>query len=267
MARLPAIVLALILFVAGTASAGTVLPHRAGYNLSLVSARSGSGILDVTGVLSYDWSDSCDGWAIEQKYALQILRGDGPPVHITASYVNWESKDGLRFRFNVKRERTSRQNSEKTEVKGEAELDGRDKPGKARFEQPRKRVVLLPKGTVFPTTHTLMLIDKAAAGTRFDRRLVFDGADVEGPSTMTAVLLPRKAAPPGGHPKQLTKPAPVWPVNIAVFPRKPGAEVPEFEITIYIQDNGVVPEMRMNYGDFTVRGKLEIFQALKASGC
>lgn len=253
--------------IAGAASAGTILPHRAGYELSLVSTEPGSGILDVTGVLSYDWSDQCDGWAVEQKYALQILRGDGAPVHITASYVNWESKDGKRYRFNVKRMRKSDKTEEESEVKGEAELGAAGKPGKVRFEKPERQIVILPKDTMFPTMHTVTLIAKAEAGERFYRREVFDGAELQGPSTMTAVLLPRKPSPPGGHSKLIPKPLPVWPFNIAVFPVGPAAEVPEFEMTIYMQANGVVPEMRMNYGDFTVKGTLKLFQELDKPTC
>ena len=108
---------------AGAASAdgaADIQPHRAGYELSLKSVRSGSGIIDVNGVLSYDWSDSCDGWIVEQRYVLQVVRGDGPVVEISASYANWESKDGLRYRFYVKRTRGGEDEDQSTEIQGEA---------------------------------------------------------------------------------------------------------------------------------------------------
>jgi len=247
--------------------AANILPHRAGYELTLRSVRSGSGVIDVSGLLSYDWTDSCDGWIVEQRYVLQVIRGDGPVVEISASYANWESKDGLRYRFNVKRGRGSEEDGETSEVQGEATLDGKGKSGVAQFEKPEKQEIKLPAGTLFPTEHTLLLIQKAKAGEKFDRHAVFDGAEVEGPSMMTAFLLPRRDTSPAGKPSVLTAAQPVWPVTIAVFSEGEKAETPNFEMTIYLQENGVVPEMIMDYGDFSVLGRMKIFEKLPKAEC
>lgn len=247
--------------------AADILPHRAGYELTLKSVRSGSGVIDVTGVLSYDWADSCDGWIVEQRYVLQVVRGDGPVVEISASYANWESKDGLRYRFYVKRSRGGEEDDQSAEIQGEATLDGKGLGGVARFEKPEKQEIKLEKGTLFPTAHTLMLMAQARAGAKFDRHPVFDGAEVEGPSLMTSFLLPQRATAPGGAPAVLTEAQPVWPANIAVFPPDATAETPSFQMTIYLQPNGVVPELTMDYGDFTVIGHMKIFEKLKKAEC
>jgi hypothetical protein len=258
------------LFDLGAAEAAgpdAIVPHRAGYEFRLESVRPGSGVVDANGVLSYAWGDSCDGWTVEQRYVLDITRGQGSSLRVSASYANWESKDGLRYRFYVKRTRRSREGSETSEVQGKAKLDGPNESGKARFEKPRKEVLDLPAGTLFPTAHTFVLLKKAKAGVKFERRLVFDGSEVEGPSTMTAFLLPKRTAPPGGHPKSLIVPQPVWPMNIAVFSEKGKVQEPEFEMTIYLQANGVVPEMTMDYGDFVVRATLKLFEVMKKPDC
>jgi hypothetical protein len=265
-----AVCLGLSLGAAGGVSAGDVaeiLPHRAGYELTLKSARSGSGVIDVSGILSYDWADSCDGWVIEQRYLLQVIRGDGPVVQISASYANWESKDGLRYRFYVKRSRGSEDDEQISEVQGEAKLEGDGQGGVARFEKPEKQQVKLPKGTLFPTQHTLLLIKQAIAGEKFNRHPVFDGAEVEGPSMMTAFLLPKRPEPPGGKPAALTDAQPVWPATIAVFSGGEATETPSFEMTIYLQANGVVPELVMDYGDFVVHGRLKVYEKLKKAEC
>lgn len=258
---------AAIVLAAASASAQSILPHRAGYELRLETVRPGSGIVDAVGVLSYDWADSCDGWTVGQRYLLDIARGEGPSLRVTAAYTNWESKDGLRYRYYVKRSRKSGEGEEPEEVRGDARIDAKTHAGKAKFEKPRKETLILPKGTVFPTAHTAILLKKAAAGEKFDRRIVFDGAELEGPATISAFILPKRKTPPAGHPKVLTAPQPVWPISLAVFASGSTAETPEFEMTIYLQPNGVVPEMTMNYGDFTVRGTLKVFEALKKAEC
>lgn len=256
-----------VVLVATSAGAQSVLPHRAGYELRLESVRPGSGIVDAVGVLSYDWADSCDGWTVGQRYLLDIARGEGPSMRITATYTNWEAKDGLRYRYYVKRSRISEGRDEPEEVRGEARLNAKTHAGKAVFEEPRKETLKLPAETVFPTAHTVILLKKAAAGEKFDRRFVFDGSELEGPSMISAFILPQRKTPPGGHAKVLTVPQPVWPVSLAVFSGDGAPETPEFEMTIYLQPNGVVPEMTMNYGDFTVRGTLKVFEALKKAEC
>jgi len=260
-------VAAMIVAANVSASAQTILPHRAGYELRLDSVRPGSGIIDAVGVLSYDWADSCDGWTVGQRYLLEITRGEGPPLRITAAYTNWEAKDGLRYRYYVKRSRKAGPEEEPEEVRGEARLKPKSHTGEAAFEEPRKETLKLPEGTVFPTEHTMILLRKAAAGEKFDRRHVFDGSELEGPSVISAFILPQRKSPPAGHAKALTVPQPVWPISLAVFPGESKSETPEFEMTIYLQPNGVVPEMTMNYGDFTVRGTLKVFEALKKAEC
>jgi len=249
------------------AAAQTVLPHRAGYELRLESVRPGSGVVDAVGALSYDWSDSCDGWTVGQKYLLDIVRGEGPSFRISATYSNWEAKDGLRYRYYVKRSRGAGDDASPEEVRGESQLDAKNHAGKAVFELPRKETLELPKGTVFPTAHTIILLKKALAGEKFDRRYVFDGSELEGPSIISAFILPKRAAPPGGHPKALVAPQPVWPISLGVFSAEKNSESPEFEMTIYMQANGVVSEMTMNYGEFTIRGKLKVFEANKKADC
>ena len=56
-------------------------------------------------------------------------------------------------------------------------------------------------------------------------------------------------------------------MSIAVFSQDDKAGTPEFEMTIYLQPNGVVPELSMDYGDFTVVGRLKVFEALQKAAC
>jgi hypothetical protein len=36
---------------------------------------------------------------------------------------------------------------------------------------------------------------------------------------------------------------------------------------LYLQPNGVVPELSMDYGDFSVHGRMKIFEKLKKAEC
>src|SRR3546814_17351816 len=69
------------ILLVGNASAGVkVAPHRAAYLFKLHSSQPGSGVVDVSGGMTYEWADSCDGWAVQQRYLLRILRTDMPEL-------------------------------------------------------------------------------------------------------------------------------------------------------------------------------------------
>ena len=93
--------LAGLLAIAAPAATGAeIAPHRALYSMTLGSARNDSGVVDAHGTMDYEWGETCDGWTIEQRYRLKMRYGETPDVDIVSSFVTWESKDGLRYRFN-----------------------------------------------------------------------------------------------------------------------------------------------------------------------
>ncbi|MGE0725110.1 MAG: DUF1849 family protein, partial [Alphaproteobacteria bacterium] len=93
---------AVFLAVPLAAGAGTVMPHRALYDLSLASTRASGGVVGVDGRMMFQWGDSCDGWTIEQRYRMRLTQAQEEQVEIVSNLVTWESKDGLRYRFTLR---------------------------------------------------------------------------------------------------------------------------------------------------------------------
>src|SRR6267154_2318532 len=54
--------------------------------------------------------------------------------------------------------------------------------------RPETTTLALAPGVLFPTAHTILLIDRAQAGEQFISKQVFDGATVENASQITAVI-------------------------------------------------------------------------------
>jgi len=251
-----------------SAHAVQIATHRAFYSLSMAAASSDSGISDVGGAMTFEWADSCDGWTVEQRYVMRFLRTDGSEVEVATTYVTWESKDGLKYRFNVKRTT----NGTETElVKGTASLDAKGGPGMARFEQPAEDNIALSAGTIFPTEHSIVLIEEAQAGTRFDRHVVFDGSEAEGAAPVTTVILPQRDAPLSDAMAEPLGPHPVWPMQLAFYAPEgtagPGEELPDFELSMDIQANGIVTGLTLGFNGFKVKGTLERVEAVPAPAC
>lgn len=267
--RLPAAcIAAAILFspVAGTAA--EITTHRALYRLEMVPGSGGGGIVGVDGGMTFEWGGSCEGWTVKQRYVMRFEQSEGDDFTITTDYVTWESRDGLEYRFNVKRHANG---AETEAVSGSASLESKGGAGLARFDRPAENSVTLPPGTVFPTEHSLILLDKAAAGKQFDRSLVFDGSEVDGAAPATTVILKKRPPESDSVIRAPLGPDSVWPMNIAFYAAGDaagkGEELPDFEMSMDIQENGVVTGLTLVFDDAKVRGTLERIEAIAPPDC
>ena len=111
--------------------AGELLPHRASYLLSLGHNLSGSDVVNVQGVMAYEFADACDGWTTTQKARLKFFYDDGRTDEVGWNLNSWESKDGKRYRFFM---RNFDGDNVTSEYKGEAEMPapGQGRPGPLR---------------------------------------------------------------------------------------------------------------------------------------
>ena len=242
-----------------------IVPHRAGYALEIRRTSQNSRISDAEGAMLYTWGETCDGWLIEQKFVLNVVRVDGVAMDLTAISSTWEAKDGSRFRFSIKRKR----NGEAVEkIRGEGRIDGVDGSGFAEFELPKKIRIKLPKDTVFPTKHTLRLIQLAKEGVRTDRQFVFDGSKLESASPVSAFILqPKTSKNPSPALNPPFGPFEVRNIHLAFFAATGVAPEPEFEMSIELQDNGIAPSLILNYGDYSVKGVLTRLEPLEKPDC
>ncbi|MCK4869272.1 MAG: DUF1849 family protein [Alphaproteobacteria bacterium] len=253
---------------ASVAQAVELAAHRAFYRLSLASASNESNMAGVEGAISYEIKDACDAWIVEQNFALRFQLANGGDIDSVDKYVSWESKDGLEYRFNI----TRLSNGQETEtVGGRAELESPGGAGMAIFDEPSRDRIALSKGTVFPTEHTVILLEKAASGARFDRHLLFDGSKIETSAPVMAVVLKQQEGIGGEIIKAPLGPAAIWPMQLAFYAAEgagqQGEEFPDFEMTMNIQPNGVVTSLVLNFGEFKVNGVLEKIEELPSSGC
>jgi hypothetical protein len=256
------------------AAAADISPHRALYAMTLQTAKSGSGVIGAGGAMAYEWGETCDGWTVQQRFRLRVNYDDSDPVDLDSTLVSWESKDGLRYRFN---ERRMRNGDVEEEVKGEAHLDGPGKGGQVEFVKPQPQTMTLDPGVLFPTAHTILLIDRAKTGENFISRYVFDGATVDNAGQITAVIGPGLApgAAPGkdfagGKEKPIASPLlqhPSWRMRLAFFPTDVKSEEPDYELSMRLFDDGVSSEMLLDYVDYVVRADLRGIEALPKPGC
>ncbi|MBI3445674.1 MAG: cell envelope integrity EipB family protein [Magnetospirillum sp.] len=243
--------------------AAELVSHRATYRMGLSASRSGSGMANANGAWTYQFADACDGWVTEFRLAITYSYSEGGQVATTTDFLGWESKDGLVYRFRV---RQSREGQVTEEVEGIARLNGIGQGGVAHYTRPEAHTIKLPKGTLFPTAHTLRLIETANKGGRIMARPLFDGQGDEGPFDTSAqigrVVTPQPAS--AGSPL-LNSPA--WPMRMAFFPLGSTDPLPEFEMSLSYHANGVAEDIEQIFKTFSLRGKLESIEMLPRTKC
>lgn len=252
---------------APSAFAIDVAPHRALYSLTLQSAKASSGVVGASGVMVYEWGETCDVWTVQQRLRLRLLYAQSDGVDLSSTLVTWESKDGLRYHFN---ERRLRNGEPDEEIHGQAHLDGPGKGGVAEFTSPEPTTMKLAPGVIFPTAHTLTLIERAEAGDQFVARKVFDGATVDNAGQVTAVIGPKLKPSPKPGDALANSPLlqrPSWRMRLAFFPADSKSEEPDYELGMQLLDNGVSQNMSLDYSDYVIRATLDQIEALPKPHC
>ena len=251
---------------APASAAATFTPHRAVYELSLGKSRANGSISRAQGKLEFEWADVCTGWTVSQRTLVQLVSNEGQVIDFGWTLNALESKDGTYYRFFIRRLNTG---GAPENQRGEARLKAPGQGGTATYSEPMEREVKLPKGTLFPTAHSLLLLNTAESGGFPVWRQVFDGSGEEGGlyginAAMSSALKPEK------HQRldsPLLQDKKSWRLHLAYFGADENVSVPEHEQIFRIYANGIVDELLLDYGDFTLRADLLTLDALPAPQC
>ena len=241
-----------------------LLSHRAGYELTLLTSNSGSGIAELEGKLLTEWSEECEGFVTSQHMKTVLTDVNGREILNEINVASWESRDGERFRFSTRHD-INHQTFEA--VRGEAARTA----GGARvaFQEPEVSELELPASTLFPTQLMVSVLRDAEAGKRTAGYRLFDGGRLDSHYDVFVVFGERRGPEDSGRP--LVEGQYSWPVTLAYFPVKPREDVPEGtpeqEIGFVLYANGVAAGFRLTFQDYAIKGELSDLEALPASSC
>ncbi len=260
------------------AAAGIPLaPHKALYDVSLIGAKNGSQIINIRGKMYFEWKPSCEGWITDHRFTLSYDYADSLPLTISSDFSTFETYDGKSLNFSSRRKRDGEVYEE---LRGKAELNKPDGAGFARYTIPDGLSFDLAKGTIFPTMHTIGLMKKAQEGARFFKVTTFDGSDDEGPVEINSFIgkpfkkgeqsiLKRdsgfKDVAVGKIDRSLLGAG--WNVRMAFFPLLDPGSQSDYELTMALHENGIISDMIIEYGDFTVSQKLIALEKVKPDVC
>ncbi|ACL62158.1 cell envelope integrity EipB family protein [Methylobacterium nodulans] len=240
-------------------------PHRAVYDLSLMRSGGARSVESARGRIVFDFSgDPCKGWALQYRQVTVLESSESGTRTSDLRNNTFESGDGRAFHF---RTQSDLNGSQQPAIDGDAE---RDEKGLAvTIKQPQKTRVTVPGEVLFPAAHMRRLIEAAQAGERTVSVKVFDGSD-DGRKVYDtlAVIGPRRTVPASAEAKDAAPRAeaplqegalaamPRWPVTLSYFSTGEGERTPIYVLSFDLYENGVSGALRLDYGDFTLKGDL-----------
>jgi EipB-like len=251
----------------------SIASHRAIYDLSLVRSTTRAGIATADGRMAMELTGSaCEGWSVNFRRVLRLLPNEGITKLLDTQITSWEAGDGLSMRVAQKEYVNEALQSD---TKLSAEFPKRGEAGRGHMDLPTPEEFDLSPETIFPIEHQIRLMTAAEADGTRDVSHVFDGSS--GTKVFKAITFigkkrePNSTAPTTGKPEDRLAALPSWPVAISFFEDNPdeetGEELPSYQVSFTLYENGVAENLLMDYGDFAVKGTLSKLDFLKQPDC
>jgi len=241
-------------------------PHRAVYDLQLKDASERSGIAGMYGRMVYEFNGSpCDGYTVSFRFVTQVNTGEETRLTDQQTTTYEDLKSGS-FRFLT---RSFTDEKLDKEVRGSAR-ENKDGVSVDLTEPDAKKIELA--ASRFPTEHMLDVIDHARKGERFFESRIFDGSDSGDKTLMTTSVVGKKTMPKAGDPDaaragSFSKEA-FWPVSIAYYnDTSDGDALPVYRMSFKLYENGITRDLTMDYGEFSLTGKLAKLELFKQQEC
>ncbi|KAA2243949.1 cell envelope integrity EipB family protein [Salinarimonas soli] len=246
-----------------------LVPHRAVYDLALTSSTGSRTVESAQGRIAFDFSgDACDGYALKYRQVTQLQSGEAGERTSDMASATFESADGRELRFRIE----NRGDGTASTVDGDAE---RRQNGdlQVNLRQPERDKFVANGPVIFPTAHIQTLIDAAKAGQTSLSVRVFDGSDDGRKVYDTLAVIGRRIEPgasaaveEAARHESLTRTA-RWPVTLSYFSPGSGERTPVYVISFELYENGVSRALRLDYGEFALKGDLTAYEPTGTGEC
>jgi hypothetical protein len=242
-----------------------LVPHKALYDIRLVSRHSGADVLNISGQMLFEGKITCDAWTTDHHFKLIYEYADSPPMQVVSDFTTYEPFNGTDFDFTSRRERNGEVFEE---LRGHATRHP-DGTGKAVYSLPEGLEFDMPAGSLFPAAHTAETVAQMRAGKKIFSVPVFDGSDQEGPEEINTIIgKPVKDVTAAGKAVDAALlESPARAVRMAFFPLNKTEPEADYEMNVVMHDNGVISDMLIDYGDFSVTQKLTALERLENPVC
>jgi hypothetical protein len=246
-----------------------LLPHRAVYEISLAQGGGRNSLISAGGKLSYEFTgNACEGYSTKTRFLTNLQSHDGATQVTDMTSATFESGDGKEMRFLT----ASKLNGKLSDFADGMAQIADDGALKVMLKKPKKESLSFGSGILFPSQHTLALLDNARKGESVVRADLFDGSESGKKFYATTAILGKEisGAIPTDHPAARFQKTARYPIALSFFDQpssKAGEQIELYTIHSVMFENGVTYAMRLDYPEFSFEAKMILLQTLPESAC
>jgi hypothetical protein len=245
--------------------------HRAIYELALDPTKNSTRVDTARGKIAFEMTGSaCEGYSVSLRQVTELDTGEGKQTTSDLRSTTWEDGEAKSFRFKnqnfVNREL-------RDDVDGTADK-GTDGGLSVKLAKPKMPPLRLGGPILLPTEQLTKIIDTGQAGEHILAAKVYDGSP-DGKKVYETLSVIGGAIT--GHANDLEEPvrgAPLisikrYPVTVSYFDpgESSGERTPAYTLTFELYENGVSRALKLDYGNFALKGDLRSVEFLKTTPC
>lgn len=256
----------LIALLTGNVSAAGLVAHRAIYDLSLDAERPGTQVDRARGRISFQLTgNACEGYTIALRQVTALETGEGQETISDLRSESWENGNATSYRFKTQNY-VNRQIRE--DVMGTVARQ-KNNTLAVQVTKPKPASFMLRSKVLLPTEHTRAMLAAAERGERLLSTNIYDGSPdgrkiYETLTVIGAAILPDEKTPP---PSPALAGLKRYPVVTSYFEMGKADRVPAYTLAFDLYENGVSTALRLNYGNFALKGRLSQVELLPQKPC
>lgn len=253
-------------------NAEELAPHRAVYEMTLDTSRPAKGVSGVQGRMVFEFAGSgCEGYTMNMRLVTRVEARSGRASVTDLRSSTWEQGAGKQYRFN-----SSHYQGEKLEesTSGDAERSDNDGHVMVHVRVPIAKSITVDGPVLFPTQHSLKILQAARSGKRHLQARVYDGSSSGDKVYATTAFIGKKLQPGARLPArkiandEALEKLESWLVSISYFDTdEENTETPAYQLNFRLYTNGVSRELLIDYGDFAIKGVLSSLEFMSPPEC
>ena len=243
------------------------IPHRAIYDLTLEKSTGTSAPAAARGRIAFDFSGSaCDGFVTTFRQVTELQTSEGETRTSDMRSTTYEDGRAKMLRFKIETLVNGRL-AETIDGTAQKADDGEALSIDLRAPKPSKHDFGV--NPLFPTEQARTLIAAAKAGKRTFEAKVFDGSDTGEKiyDTLTVIGAQANKPPEDSALRETLKTMPRWPVVVSYFDPGKADSAPSYVLGFDLYENGVSGNLRLDYGDFVLGGRVSKYEPLPLKEC
>ena len=250
-----------ILFFSSNSYSNKLLSHKAYYNLILEQLERSSLLESGNGKSTYLFKKSCSGWLLKENLVLTFNLSNNKSANTFSKFETFEDFLSQDFSFD---------HYDKSDISGILNYQGFVRKEKKKLKgmliENKLHQIEFAEKILFPTEHLIKLIELAKQKKRFFYSNVFFGSSKENLVKKVSAFIGKEKNISIKINSKILKQK-IWPIRLAFFNFKSGRSSPETEISIELDEGGVIHNYEVDYGDYKMVAVLDKIEKIEDESC